>query len=328
MAGIRSTGLLLEHAVAETLQKMYVHSESLTYQRVDREGIKKLFSIDVVGYPMTQPTGLIHRYLIECKDEPNSAWVFSGLDRLTAASIRPERRAPRVPALFELAGANLTNDAWHAFHADIPIVQRFAVLGKKDEDGLNSVTRALGQLRFAFARTVEEFLGAQEKWVTVVLPIIVTTASLWLIRRGTEPVEAELEEVADRIGIAVVENRPDAELYDYTLEALRRLPDATKTRSRRAPEGSLGLLDLRETRRVLCTVAADMVRSRPLRELRRVAAQASQHHVRGLPRRRNLRARLGLTAIALFKGGSRSDARTVETHRRRRGVLQVARSTS
>lgn len=224
-----SSGLPLEHSVAQALGKLgMIDPREFRYTRANEHGVLTTFSVDVHAECLISNPNIWLELFVECKYHHDSTnWVF--------APSEYDWFGPEFAELFVSletldSGHQLNKELLNKYSKNYPLCTKGVELFTGDATHA-TIERALSQLKYAVphraARALNGLVATNNPSPTIVLvPIIVTTASLWRLK-PTVSVEGlraanELAEVASAEEIVVVHQLPDNDLSAYTADVFNR----------------------------------------------------------------------------------------------------------
>lgn len=219
-----SSGLPLEHDVKQILEKHnIIRPIEYRYERHNENGVPVVFSTDIYGTHITDQN-IFLELLIECKYRHNSVqWIF------TPSKYYPiiDKFSDVFITLDELSDEKRINESKINSAADRYDLCSKGVEILNDKFNPKSIKQCVQQLKFAVVNVTADALRDQvdraygeSNPIFVIVPIIVTTAQLWRIKPELsmeDILEAkELEEVAVKKDILILQDEPDNELIRYT----------------------------------------------------------------------------------------------------------------
>lgn len=222
-----SSGLPLEYSVIKILEKLDISSpEEYSYERKNELGLPAYFSVDINAeqYIISNDDVIsILDLLIECKYRHDDVkWIFT-----------PQKIKSIVPQPWEVF---ITLDVLSRKRIDkkylTDYINKYSVCRKGIEllsDSFNpkSIDQAIHQLKFGvskriiqqYSRQVHSIDSSFDRPVTL-LPIIVTTADLWILKEDISleelKSENEIENVAIQQDSLLLYHPPDNELVNFT----------------------------------------------------------------------------------------------------------------
>jgi hypothetical protein len=228
-----SSGVPLEHSVAETVQNLGLSGPTeFKYERPNELGIPTVFSVDVHASQVNIRPGQVWiDFFIECKYRHDSIkWIFTPQEDNYLNFEFNERDLYNVLDQFA--------DGFELNTSDDPTVQsRYSLCSRGIEilpQGPNpkSIDQAVQQLAYAISDQTAEAIDHQAKHmlgrpspVWLLVPIIVTTASLWRIRLGQTldmiRKATDIDAIAEPRTIVVLHEPPDNLLRRFTRDRLR-----------------------------------------------------------------------------------------------------------
>jgi len=228
-----SSGVPLEHSVAETVQGLGLSGPTeFKYERPNELDIPTVFSIDVHTSKVDIPPSKVWiDFFIECKYRHDSIkWIFTPQEENYLNFEFNERDLYNVLDQFA--------DGFELITSDYPSVQsRYPLCSRGIEilpQGPNpkSIDQAVQQLAYAISDQTAEAIDHQTKHmlghpspVWLLIPIIVTTASLWRIRLGQTldmiRKATDIDAIAEPRTIVVLHEPPDNLLRRFTKDTLK-----------------------------------------------------------------------------------------------------------
>lgn len=228
-----SSGVPLEHSVAETVQSLGLSGPTeFKYERPNELGIPTVFSVDVRAAQVNiRHSQVWIDFFIECKyRHDNIKWIFTPQEENYLTFEFNERDLYNVLDQFA--------DGFKLNTSDDPSVQsRYPLCSRGIEilpQGPNpkSIDQAVQQLAYAISDQTVEAIDHQTKHmlgrpspVWLLVPIIVTTASLWRIRLGVTVdmirKATDIDAIAEPRMIVVLHEPPDNLLRRFTRDRLR-----------------------------------------------------------------------------------------------------------
>lgn len=238
--GLLSSGFPLEFETAKVLVKSgFVVQPDYCYERIEA-GQTKDFSIDLKGdlyFPTSNPNRVTAslELLVECKYRaPNMTWV------LLPDVNRPEHSVGEGYVIRPIDRFSFckvsTNPIWE-FEDNAPLCYKGTEIDLSDGNAYDAeIRRGISQLQYGLPRLISEsisfqLLGCHPEDVTAffVLPILVTTADLRVLKRGTTLGEVEntriLEEITRRVSFLTLVNSFGPDFAAHSKEQFRKLSD-------------------------------------------------------------------------------------------------------
>lgn len=239
------SSLPLETIVAEILEgsDFHVYGE-YPYLRSDGTTTKE-FSVDL--YARYERERSVNQYslnaLVECKySSPGVDWVFrpyTGFDH-----------GPTIQDLSELTPFLIEHRApYDDLERDLTPCGRAVAIHPRGSDP-NSIQHGLSQVRYGVVELAANKLrGQMDEWhdcdilVEFLLPVLVTTAPLWILRRGLSLDDhanaAALSDVADNVDALVAVADHSVTLSEFGSESLDRLMQERPVQERLAQRSRL-----------------------------------------------------------------------------------------
>lgn len=239
-----SSGIPLEHSVIETIQTLGLSGPTeFKYERPNELGIPTIFSVDVHASKVPIPPSQVWiDFLIECKYRHDSVkWIFTPEAHSYPNFEFDERHLYNVLDYFS-DGFEL-NMSQHPFdHSRYPLCSKGIEILPKGPNP-KSIDEAMQQLAYAVSDQTAEAIEHQFKHllghpspVWLLIPIIVTTAQLWLLKPNQT---LDMIRNADDIS-NVAEPRKIVVLHEPPDNLLRRFSgDKLKSRVSEREEASL-----------------------------------------------------------------------------------------
>lgn len=224
------SGLPLEHSVQRALRDFnFWLPYEFKYWRLDEGGVNKQFSIDVAAETLDHSQATLH-FLFECKYRHDSVQWFFCPDEMEQGYLLHRDVLPIVRD-WATDSPESTKRVLAGLLGLYPLCGKgMEVCGK--ESNPKGVSQALQQLRFAVAPKVFECLcrryaaGLQRSFgmPDIVVPMIVTTASIWRLRPSISIEDIRkaerIEDVAEPLGSLWLHEEPDNQLTEHNLRVL------------------------------------------------------------------------------------------------------------
>lgn len=207
--GLLSSGFPLEFETAKILVKnRFAFSPDYCYQRIEA-GQTRDFSVDLYGnllFPTSNPDKITAslELLIECKYRtPNKIWLFL-----------PDVNIPDLPlgygltikAIDDFSFCRVLDTPLYHFTENMPLCYKGTEIDLSNSSAHDSEIRhGVSQLQYALPRLIKENIVQQvschteEVFPFFVLPILVTTAELRVLRKATILAKAEETDILDDI---------------------------------------------------------------------------------------------------------------------------------
>jgi hypothetical protein len=237
------SGLPLEHVVAGILGRMFFQvAGEYAYGRLNEEKIYKDFSVDLMAFRLIgqvrddEPEILYClNLLVECKySRRGIKWIFS-----------PHELDNRIETSFininqDLCVNRVETEPLQGIEAELQhCIRGTALIDSKGADP-SKISNGLHQLRYATPRLTSSKLDRQlnvmrlpefgdDKYllIEVICPILVTTASLYVLKHGLGMEDfydmERLEDVADEVDALVVYQEEGPELDEYCFDIYNKL---------------------------------------------------------------------------------------------------------
>lgn len=230
---ILKSGVPLEHDTKLVLKDLaIVAPKEYEYIKMNEYGIPTTFSIDIYCSKIYKDMGLWLDLLIECKYKHDSIkWLFISdfFDTLFKSGI------PRDAFIFLdqlVDDRKINNEYLNSFSNKYDLASRgIELLDKKYNPA--AIREGIYQLRFGIVDLVssqihQQFNDIQQKksakWINVVIPIIVTTAELWVTKpefsmekiRGVE----HFEDLAEKTDFLFLREEPTNYLTSFSRDRL------------------------------------------------------------------------------------------------------------
>ena len=218
------SGLPLEHVVTEKLAGLgFSVFGEYPYLRPNEHKVDTEFSVDLRSFqPLTDDQGHVWSavdLLIECKYvHAGCRWVFAPFPSPHTYPIGV------VNTIQELCTSQIDESSIFDFEETIPYCVRGIELCPGSAN-LPNVRHGLYQLRYAvpvlIGKEIESQIKANDDWLslTFICPILITTASLHLLKReiSLEQLEqaSDLDEVSDHVEALIFNQQPGPQLEDF-----------------------------------------------------------------------------------------------------------------
>ncbi len=230
-AALLKSSLPLEHDVAQICAELgWIPHGPFPYQRPNEEGRATEFSIDLLasnGYDANAEPVIELSALIECKYcSPDVSWVFAPI-------AAPDLAFGHAISVWQFACAQqIDPGSFHCFDNHYTLCGRGVALvaGEAKE---TPVAHGLFQLRYAVPQCAAKALATQHALrerigiVQVIVPILVTTAPLWVLKMGISTADftaaATLGDVATCVPCLTVHRDAGEELTTYSRDVASRL---------------------------------------------------------------------------------------------------------
>lgn len=227
-----SSGVPLEHSVAETVQSLGLSGPTeFKYERPNELGIPTVFSVDVHASQVNDSSSQVWiDFFIECKYRHDSIkWIFTPQEHNYLNFDFNERDLYNVLDQFS-DGFELNISANPTFQSRYPLCSRGIEILPQGSNP-KSIDQAIQQLAYAISDQTAEAIDHQTKHmlghpspVWLLIPIIVTTASLWRIKPG-QTIEmmrkaTDIDAIAESKAIVVLHEPPDNLLRRFTRHRL------------------------------------------------------------------------------------------------------------
>jgi len=237
--GFLSSGFPLEFETAKILVKnRFKFEPDYCYERLEA-GQPKDFSVDLQGrlcFPTSKPNELTAglELLVECKYRtPNSTWVF--LPDVNISDL-PLGHGSTIRAIDDFSFCRVSNMPLYYFAASISLCYKGTEIDLSNGTHHESEIRhGISQLQYALPRLiVEEILfevsrHPEDVIPFFVLPILVTTAELRVLRQGTTLGKVEktriLEDITKKVPYLVLFNPLSEDFIAHAKREFKRLDD-------------------------------------------------------------------------------------------------------
>lgn len=211
--GFLSSGFPLEFETAKILVKnRFMFEPDYCYERVET-GQMKDFSIDLYGnllFPTSNPVKITAglELLIECKYRtPNKIWLF--LPDVSIPDL-PLGHGFTIKAIDQFSFCRVLDSPLYLFSVSMPLCYKGTEFDLSNNTTYDSeIRRGISQLQYALPRLITMNIVRQvsshpeEMFPFFVLPVLVTTAELRVLRRGTTLAKVEethiLEDITKKV---------------------------------------------------------------------------------------------------------------------------------
>lgn len=199
--GFLSSGFPLEFETAKVLVKNgFTFKPDYSYERVEADQTKD-FSVDLWGrllFPTSNPSEITAslELLVECKYRtPNKIWVFLPDVNIPDLSLG---HGSTIRAIDDFSFCRILDRPLHYFAASMPLCYKGTEIDLSNNTAYDSEIRhGVNQLQYALPRLISENILStvsshpDDVFPFFVLPILVTTAELRVLRRGTTLAKVE-----------------------------------------------------------------------------------------------------------------------------------------
>lgn len=226
-----SSGVPLEHSVATILESLGMSFPAqFKYERANAAGVPTIFSIDVAASHVDTDRDLWLELLAECKyRHDGTRWVF------TPSEFNPVFQVGLRDAFVTLdqvcTDRKVNGQLLNSFSKNYVLCERGIELLPEDSNP-KTIEQAVQQLRYAVTAKAVECVNLQvhpfhtpRLPIYLIVPVIVTTAELWVIKRGASIEEiraaSELAEIADQHDLVFLSEEPDNLARQSTHAAFR-----------------------------------------------------------------------------------------------------------
>lgn len=232
---ILRSGLPLEQSVLQKLREVedekFADSREYKYIRANEEGVPTVFSVDFNVTYYLHERALEVELFVECKYcHDGTRWVFIPEEYTWWLDEAFHEAFVCVDAFSQrTVSSRFIDERWEKY-----ILCGKGVEFKSDKGNPQAIERAIYQLRYAVLEATIELVKHQADMkragignaISVLVPILVTTAELWRLRADVtvEDVRAaeNLEDIADPFDSLIIKQEPDA---IYTRAAIQRFEE-------------------------------------------------------------------------------------------------------
>lgn len=235
--GFLSSSFPLEFDVAKLLvKKGFMFEPDYCYERIEA-GQTKDFSVDLYGnllFPTSNPNEITAslELLIECKYRtPNKTWVF--LPDVNIPDL-PLGRGLIIKAIDDFSFCRVFDGPLYRFTENLPLCYKGTELDLSTSNVYDSEIRhGISQLQYALPRLITENIMRQalahpeDVFPFFVLPILVTTAELRVLQRGTTLAKVEetniLEDITEKVPYLTIFNSFGEDFAEHAKREFKEL---------------------------------------------------------------------------------------------------------
>lgn len=235
--GFLSSGFPLEFETAKILVKnRFSFTPDYCYERVEA-GQTKDFSVDLYGnllFPTSNPNEITAslELLVECKYRtPNKIWLF--LPDINIADLLLGHGLT-IRAIDEFSFCRVSDGPLYRFTANMPSCYKGTEFDLSKSNAYDSEIRhGVSQLQYALPRLITKNIVQQalsqpeDIFPFFVLPILVTTAELRVLRRGTTLAQVEgtriLEDITDKVPYLTLFNSFGSDFVEHAKRQFKDL---------------------------------------------------------------------------------------------------------
>lgn len=227
-----SSGVPLEHSVAETVRSLDLSGpRKFKYERPNELGIPTVFSVDIHASRVDIGSSPIWiDFFIECKYRHDSvSWIFTPEEQSYHNFEFGVEKLYNV--LDDFSDGLILNPSLPFEHDSHPLCNRGIEITEKGPNP-KAIDQAIQQLAYAVADQTAEAIEHQARHligspspVWLLVPIVVTTATLWRMRAGQTldmiRKATDVSEIADLTPLVVLHEEPDNQLRQFTRTRLK-----------------------------------------------------------------------------------------------------------